>query len=124
MTKIIDDDHLPLWIASDPIPASKLDEANQKVNTFRREHELTPPYPERFGEEALIYARALQCPVVAYPVEGRHPDEWGAFLFYEVQDGDPRPDTDLLLGFPNGSGTAFVVTRRGTIRIRSHIICN
>lgn len=127
MQKYTSDDRPPVWVASDPLPESKLQSAQRKVFEFQRKHELDAPQgvpAEPIEERATFYAHGLKCPSVAYPVEGYEIDSWAGLLFYEVEDGKPRPDTDLLLGFPDEKGTAFVVTRRGTNRIRADIIAN
>jgi len=124
------DDGHSIWMDSDPLPEAKKTEANQKVFELQRKHKF-----ETLGDRPLVMpdeaeartrtvAPHLRCPVVAYTVEGCGPDEWAGLLFYEVQDSQPRPDTDLLLGFPGPKGTHFIVTRRGTNRIRSTINVN
>jgi len=127
MQKYTKDDRPPVWVADDPLPEPKLQQAQQKVFEFQRQHELDAPLgvpADPIEERATFYAHGLKCPSVAYPVEGCEIHEWGGLLFYEVKDEEPRPDTDLLLGFPDEEGTAFIVTRRGTNRIRSEIIAN
>jgi hypothetical protein len=126
----------PAWIA-DSLSLSDTEEASmrQKVASYGRKHELpdAPPaldvdYSSAVKSSSLpdvvrYYARGLKCPVAAYYRGGEIFTMGGGLLFFEVQDENPQPDLDLLLGFPAENGD-FIVTRRGTTRIRSDIIAN
>lgn len=113
----------PVWLRFDePLDESKQMEARKEVRKFEGKCELerSEALPGTFEGRAKFYARRLECPVVVYPVEGHRPSEWAGILFYEVQDEEPRPDADLLLGFADSDGTRFISTRRGAKQIRSN----
>jgi len=127
MQKYIGDSRFPTWVANATLPGSAFQRAQEKVFKFQRKHKLGAPRGVPISpieERVIFYSQGLHCPCVGYPVEGCDLDEWGGLLFYEVENEEPQPDTDLLLGFPDGRGTAFIVTRRGTNRIRSEIVAN
>jgi len=126
----------PAWI-SESLTLSDSEEAfmREKVASHGRKHELpdVPPALDidasavlkssSFSDVVRYYARGLKCPVVAYYRGGEIFTMGGGLLFFEVQDEDPQPDLNLLLGFPAENGD-FIVTRRGTTRIRADIIAN
>lgn len=124
--RINDGEHL-VWLKFDePLDESKQMEARKEIRKFEGNCELerSEALPGTFEGRAKFYARRLECPVAVYPVEGHGPGEWAGILFYEVQSEKPRPDKDLLLGFPDSDGTRFIITRRGANRIRSDSVGN
>jgi hypothetical protein len=124
--RISDLEH-PVWLKFDELLGeSKRTEARKKVETFEGTYELerSEAVPATFEGRAKFYACRLRCPVAVYPIEGYGPGEWAGILFYEVEDEKPRPDTDLLLGFPDSDGARFIITRRGADQIRSDSAIN
>ncbi len=119
MQPITSDDHPPLWVASEPLPAEKAAVANRRAARSQRRCRVDAPLPPRdpLQDRAAFYAQGFTCPVAAYPVAEHDLDGWGALLFYEVLNETPRSDDDLLLGFPDGASPSVILTERGADRV-------
>jgi hypothetical protein len=120
MQQLTSDNHPLLWVASEPLPAEKAAVANRRAAQSQRRGRIDAPLVPRdpLHDRAAFYAQGFTCPVAAYPVAEHDLDEWGALLFYEVLNETPRPDDDLLLGFPDGDGPSMILTERGADRGR------
>lgn len=120
MQQLTSDDHPLLWVASEPLPPEKAAVSNRKAAQSQRRGRIEAPLVPRdpLHDRAAFYAHGFTCPVAAYPVAEHDLDVWGALLFYEVLDKTPRPDDDLLLGFPDGDSPSVILTKRGADRVR------
>lgn len=116
------DDNPPVWLERAPLPEPKAVEAGEKVKQSSEDPDETdaPDMPCPDNPEEMIRSRAqkLNCPVAAYRVEGHRPDVWAGTLFFEVQDREPEPDMDLLVGLLDADGD-WVPTRRASGRAQS-----
>ncbi len=93
--------------------------ANRKAAQSQRRGRIDAPLVPRdpLRARAAFYAQGFTCPVAAYPIAEHDLDGWGALLFYEVLNETPRPDDDLLLGFPDGDSPSIILTERGADRV-------
>jgi hypothetical protein len=119
MQQLTSDDHPRLWVASEPLPAEKAAVANRKAAQSQRRGRIDAPLVPRdpLRARAAFYAQGFTCPVAAYSIAEHDLDGWGALLFYEVLNETPRPDDDLLLGFPDGDSPSIILTERGADRV-------